>query len=51
MDTVGEAHCKIGTKYYPQYGALAVGEEKKQYEEIIELGHKFWDLYPKEEKV
>ena len=44
MDFVGEAHCKVGTKYYPRYGDLAVGEEKKIWEEIIELGNRFYYL-------
>jgi hypothetical protein len=49
-DTVGEAHCKVGTQYFPRYGELAVGKEKEEYEEIIKLGCRFWELYPKEEK-
>ena len=47
MDVVGEAHCKVGTPYYPRCGELAVGKEKEEWEEIIKLGHKFWELYPK----
>ena len=47
----GEAHCKVGTQYYPQYDNLAVGDEKEQYEEIIKLGYKFWDLCPKELRI
>lgn len=46
MDFVGEAHCKIGTPYYPKYGKLAEGEEKKVWEEICELGHQYWELSP-----
>jgi hypothetical protein len=47
-DFVCEAHCKVGTKYYPRWGKLAEGEEKKIWEEVIELDSKFWDLSPHE---
>ena len=46
MDFVGEAHCKVGTQYFPRYGELAVGEEKKIWEEVIELGYRFHKLRP-----
>ena len=46
MDFVGEAHCKVGTQYFPRYGELAIGEEKQIWEEVIELGHKFHELRP-----
>lgn len=51
MDVTGEAHCKVGTPYYPRYGKLAEGKEKEEYEEIIELGDKYWRLFPKDLKV
>jgi hypothetical protein len=37
MDFVGEAHCKVGTKYYPRYGDLAVGEEKRFGKKLLNL--------------
>ena len=46
MDFVGEAHCKVGTPYYPTYEYLAEGEEKKIWEEIIELGSQYYELKP-----
>ena len=46
MDFVGEAHCKVGTQYFPRYEDLAVGEEKQIWEEVIELGSQFHELRP-----
>ncbi len=45
-DFVRAAHCKVGTQYFPTYGELAVGEEKKIWEEVIELGYRFHKLRP-----
>jgi hypothetical protein len=50
MDFVGEANCKIGTPYFPKFEELAVGEEKKIWEEIVELGNQYWDLMPAKKK-
>lgn len=47
-DVFGEANCKIGTPYYPRYGKLAEGKEKEEWQEVVDLGCKFWELYPKE---
>ena len=49
MDTTGDAHCVLRHPYYPQYWTPAEGQEKEEWEEIIELSYRFYDLYPKEE--
>ena len=43
-DFTCEAHCKVGTKHYPRYQKLAEGEEKKIWEEVIELDSKYWEV-------
>lgn len=47
MDFCGEAHCKVGTQYFPRYGELAVGEEKEIWEEVLRLGCDYHDLMPR----